>query len=28
LLHRVLNLLDSVTADEMMNTVRFLEEFK
>jgi predicted nuclease of predicted toxin-antitoxin system len=28
LLRRVLRLLDAVTADEMMNTVRFLEEFK
>lgn len=28
LLRRVLNLLNSVTADEMMNTVRFLEDFK
>jgi predicted nuclease of predicted toxin-antitoxin system len=28
LLRRVLNLLNSVTADDMMNTVRFLEEFK
>jgi len=28
LLRRVLNLLNSVTADEMANTVRFLEEFK
>ncbi|HNT77610.1 MAG TPA: DUF5615 family PIN-like protein [Anaerolineae bacterium] len=28
LLRRVLNLLNSVTADEMMNVVRFLEDFK
>jgi len=28
LLRRVLRLLNSVTADEMMNTVRFLEEWK
>jgi len=28
LLRRVLNLLNAVTADDMMNTVRFLEEFK
>ncbi len=28
LLRRVLKLLNSVTADEMMNTVRFLEDFK
>lgn len=28
LIRRVLGLLNSVTADEMMNTVRFLEEWK
>jgi len=28
LLRRVLSLLNSVTADDMMNSVRFLEEFK
>jgi len=28
LLRRVLNLLNSVTAEELMNSVRFLEEFK
>jgi len=28
LLHRVLKLLDSVTAEDMANSVRFLEEFK
>ena len=28
LLRRVLNLLNSVTADDMMNSVRFLEGFK
>jgi predicted nuclease of predicted toxin-antitoxin system len=28
LLRRVLRLLDAVSADEMMDTVRFLEEFK
>jgi hypothetical protein len=28
LFRRVLNLLNSVTADDMMNSVRFLEEFR
>ncbi len=28
LLRRVLNLLNSITADELTNTIRFLEDFK